>query len=255
MRRRYLADAAANPPVPPAVGSEGYPSNGDPGGGVEPTTVGAFAFYMLVEARALVIEAANLVLDDDPAQFLAALNALYLTQAEGDARYLRQVPAEFLTQAEGDARYLRQVPAEFLTQAEGDARYRRIASYSEIGAARYTTRATLYGALDTALSWMPNNRSVQAVGGVRVEDTGLNLRAEISAPLITKLSSGAYRLFGAEHGSTVSRMGYVTIPSGGTEVTIAVGDLSSITTDPTEATVDMSLNTSTAHAWLLVPGS
>lgn len=89
MRRRYLADAAATPPAPPSIGSDGYPSNGDPGAGVEPTTVGAYAFYMLAEARSLVIEAANLPLDDDPAQFLEALNALYLTQTEGDARYLR----------------------------------------------------------------------------------------------------------------------------------------------------------------------
>lgn len=74
MDRVYESGAVAGAPAAPAAPSTGYPTNGNPVGGIEATWPGAYWFYMITEELRAVITAAGLVPDHtNLGQLLAAL--------------------------------------------------------------------------------------------------------------------------------------------------------------------------------------
>ncbi len=82
MKRAYYSGASSSPPSSAEAPSEGYPTEGDSSRNVDPTVVGAYTFYMLVEAIVTVIEQASLSPDHDPNQFRDALLQLFITPTE-----------------------------------------------------------------------------------------------------------------------------------------------------------------------------
>lgn len=57
MERAWLSGASATPPDPATVTAGNYPTDGSPGGGVQPTYPGAYVFHMLMEElRALIVD-------------------------------------------------------------------------------------------------------------------------------------------------------------------------------------------------------
>lgn len=63
MDRVYESGASVTPPTPPAIPSTGYPSKGNPAGGVMPTVPGPYMFHQLVEEIMAVISAAGIAAD------------------------------------------------------------------------------------------------------------------------------------------------------------------------------------------------
>ena len=96
MKRAYYSGAAVSPPSSAEAPSEGYPTEGDSSRNVDPTIVGAYTFYMLVEAIVTVIEQASLSPDHDPNQFRDALLELFITPTELAAA-IRAIPAADLS--------------------------------------------------------------------------------------------------------------------------------------------------------------
>lgn len=74
MDRVYESGAAAGAPSAPAAPSNGYPTAGNPGSGIEATKPGAYWFHMIMEELRAVITAAGIVPNhEDLGQLLEAL--------------------------------------------------------------------------------------------------------------------------------------------------------------------------------------